>query len=88
MIYVYYYLFLINIISFIVYGIDKYKSKKNKNRISEKTLLLLSAFGGCFGSIFAMNIFSHKTKKKKFISINYLLVIFYTFVILKVLIWK
>ncbi len=85
---IYYYLFFINVLSFIIYGIDKYQSKNNKRRISEKTLLLFSAFGGCFGSVFAMNIFSHKTKKKKFIIVNYLLIIFYTFILLKVIIWK
>ena len=29
-----YYLFAINIVSFFLYGIDKYKAKKNKWRIS------------------------------------------------------
>ncbi len=85
---IYYYFLIINILSFLIYGIDKYKAKKSKNRISERSLLFLSLIGGCYGSIFAMNLFSHKTQKTKFITINYLLIIIYTFVLLKVFIWK
>ena len=36
-----YYLMGINAVTFIVYGIDKYKAKKAKWRIPEATLLLL-----------------------------------------------
>ncbi len=85
---IYYYFLIINILSFLIYGIDKYKAKKSKNRISERSLLFLSLIGGCYGSIFVMNLFSHKTQKTKFITINYLLIIIYTFVLLKVFIWK
>ena len=41
-----YYLLAINAVAFIVYGIDKYKAKKAKWRISEATLLLLAVLGG------------------------------------------
>ncbi len=88
MLFIYYYFFLINILSFLIYGIDKYKSKKMKNRISERTLLFLSLIGGCYGSIFAMNLFSHKTQKNKFIVVNYSLIVIYTFVLLRIFIWK
>ena len=37
-----YYLIIINAVAFIVYGIDKYKAKKAKWRISEATLLMLA----------------------------------------------
>ncbi len=84
MIYFYYYFLFINILSFFIFGIDKYKAKKGKNRISEKTLFIISLIGGCYGSIFAMNIFSHKTKKVKFTIINYSLLVVYSFIILKV----
>ena len=40
------YLLGINAVTFIVYGIDKYKAKKAKWRISEATLLLLAVLGG------------------------------------------
>ena len=44
-----YCLFAINAITFVVYGIDKYKAKKAKWRISEATLLLLAVLGGSIG---------------------------------------
>lgn len=44
------YLLAINAVTFIVYGIDKYKAKKAKWRISEATLLLLAVLGGSVGA--------------------------------------
>ena len=56
----------INILSFILMGIDKYKAIKNKYRISENTLLLISILGGGIGTLLGMILFHHKTKKLKF----------------------
>lgn len=61
-----YYLIAINIIAFFIYGIDKWKAKKNRWRIPEKTLLLLAAIGGSIGSWAGMMIWRHKTKHLKF----------------------
>ena len=55
-----------NLISFIVMGIDKYKAKKNKWRISEKTLLSIAFFMGGLGSLIGSYMFRHKTQKIKF----------------------
>ncbi len=60
------YLIVINIIAFILYGVDKRKAKKGKWRISENTLLLIAILGGSIGAIFGMKIFHHKTKKSSF----------------------
>lgn len=57
------YLGVINILCFIVYGLDKLKAKYHKWRISEKTLLLLAIVGGAYGSYLAMILFHHKTRK-------------------------
>ncbi|MDD3241577.1 MAG: DUF1294 domain-containing protein [Bacilli bacterium] len=65
-----YYLIFINLFCFIIYGLDKYLAIKKKNRISENNLLFFSLVGGSLGSIISMNLFHHKTKKKKFL-INY-----------------
>ena len=51
-----YYLLAINAVAFIVYGIDKYKAKKAKWRISEATLLLLAALGGSIGAWLGMRV--------------------------------
>ena len=61
-----YYLFAINIVSFFLYGIDKYKAKKNKWRISEATLLMIAVIGGSIGAWAGMQLWHHKTMHKKF----------------------
>jgi uncharacterized membrane protein YsdA (DUF1294 family) len=68
--YVYSYLLIINIISFLLYYVDKRNSIKHKWRIPEKCLLLLSIIGGSLGSIISMFLFHHKTKHIKFLIIN------------------
>ena len=60
------YLLAINAVTFIVYGIDKYKAKHDKWRISEATLLLLAVIGGSIGAWCGMNAWHHKTMHKKF----------------------
>lgn len=61
-----YYLIAINAITFITYGIDKWKARKNKWRIPESTLLLLAVFGGSIGAFLGMRVWRHKTMHKKF----------------------
>ena len=61
-----YYLIVINILTFAVYGIDKWKAKKGSWRISEATLLILAAIGGSIGALLGMKIWHHKTMHKKF----------------------
>ena len=61
-----YYLLAINVVTFIMYGIDKYKAKKAKWRISEATLLLLAVLGGSIGAWMGMKVWHHKTMHKKF----------------------
>lgn len=55
-----------NLIVLLLYGIDKWKSKKGKWRISEKTLLFTAFFMGGIGAFFGMIIYRHKTKHWKF----------------------
>jgi uncharacterized membrane protein YsdA (DUF1294 family) len=59
-----YYLIAINIVTLIVYGIDKVKAMKGKWRISEATLLILAAIGGSIGALLGMKIWHHKTMHK------------------------
>lgn len=61
-----YYLGLINIISFMVYGLDKLKAKQGKWRIPEATLLLLAIIGGSIGAWCGVKVWHHKTLHKKF----------------------
>ena len=61
------YLLAINLIGFLVMGIDKKKAQKGKWRIPENTLLWITIFGGGIGTIAGMYTFRHKTKKIGFV---------------------
>ena len=60
------YLAAINIVTFFLYGIDKWKAKRSRWRIEEATLLWMAAFGGSVGALLGMNVWHHKTLHKKF----------------------
>ena len=53
----------ISLITFFMYGIDKNRALKGKNRIKESTLLGFSAFGGAVGALIGRILFHHKTDK-------------------------
>ncbi len=61
----------INLVTFCIFGLDKWKAKrKAKNeavrRVPEKTLFLLSILGGSVGALLGMRVFHHKTLHKSF----------------------
>ena len=60
------YLVIINVVTFFMYGIDKWKAKKSKMRIRETALLGLAVLGGSIGAWLGMKIWHHKTLHKKF----------------------
>ena len=60
------YLVVINVVAFVVYGVDKYKAKRGRWRIPEATLLGLAAIGGSIGAWLGMKVWHHKTMHKKF----------------------
>ncbi len=70
------YLIGISLISFVLMGVDKFQAIRGRWRISEKTMHLFSLFGGVWGTIFAMGVFRHKIRKRGFILITGLIVIF------------
>ena len=57
---------IINIATFIIYGIDKYKAKKGKWRIPENSLIGLAIIGGSIGAYLGMRVWHHKTMHLKF----------------------
>ena len=77
------YLVGINIITFFIYGIDKYKACHNKYRISEKSLFILSIIGGSIGAIIGMKCFHHKTRKLLFWIVNILSLILWIYVLIE-----
>ena len=61
-----YYLLAINLLAFVLYGIDKVKAKHKRWRIPEAVLLWLAILGGSPAALVAMHLFHHKTLHKKF----------------------
>lgn len=61
-----YFFVAINVISFLIYGIDKLKAVKGWSRISEATLLWIAVLGGSIGAWAGMLTWHHKTKHLKF----------------------
>ena len=58
-------LVLINLVTFLVFGLDKWKARR-KVRNEEKTLFLLSILGGSIGALLGMRVFHHKTLHRSF----------------------
>ena len=65
--YIYYYLLAVNILAFVLFGVDKQKARRNKWRIPEKTLFLSALLGGGAGAIIGMYFFHHKTRHWYFV---------------------
>lgn len=66
-----YWLVPVNLIAFLIFGLDKWKAKRKAHnaavsRIPEKTLFLLAILGGSPGALLGMRIFHHKTLHKTF----------------------
>lgn len=57
---------LVNVIAFLLYGIDKWKARKGLRRIPERVLLEIAVIGGSVGAYVGMQLFRHKTRKVKF----------------------
>ncbi len=69
------YFFSINIVTFLLYGFDKFISSRNFLRVSENTLHLLALFGGSLAALASQQVFWHKVNKRSFQIIYWLIVI-------------
>ena len=56
----------INIVAFFLYGIDKWKARHDKWRVTEARLLSISLLGGSVGAFLGMKVWHHKTQHNKF----------------------
>ncbi len=61
------YLILINLVTFLVFAVDKKRAQRGRWRIPEAWLFGLSFFGGSFGGLLSMYIMRHKTSKINFV---------------------
>ena len=82
--YIFIYIGIISLLTFLMYGADKKKSRKHKWRIPEKILLGMCIVGGFLGGLLGMQVFHHKTKHWYFYAINILALILWVFIIYKV----
>lgn len=60
------YVALVNVVGFLMYGVDKWNAKHGLRRIPEKTLLGIAVAGGSVGACVGMQLFRHKIRKPKF----------------------
>ncbi|GAB6181568.1 hypothetical protein JCM14036_28870 [Desulfotomaculum defluvii] len=60
------YLFAVNILTFIMFNLDKWYASTGGWRISERTLLLFCLAGGALGGYLGMKYAHHKTRKTIF----------------------
>lgn len=85
-----YYLLAVNVLTFVVFGLDKWKARRGRWRVPEATLLGLAALGGSVGAWLAMQLFRHKTQKKKFrygVPVLFVLQVAAVVYLLNMLIW-
>lgn len=61
-----FYLIVMNLLAFLLFGADKKRAQHRKQRMSERTLFLVAFLGGSLGAWAGMQIFRHKTKKTIF----------------------
>lgn len=57
---------LVNVSTFLIYGVDKFAARRNWRRVPEKTLLVFGLVGGWPGGLIAQQLFRHKTQKQPF----------------------
>ena len=62
----FYYLIFINFLALMAFAVDKYRARRNKWRIPEKSLMTLAIIGGSLGCFLGMHLFKHKKQKIKF----------------------
>ena len=75
-----------NLIIFLIYGIDKFKARRDAWRIPEKYLLSFAFLCGGFGAWLAGVTFHHKTRKWYFKTVWFLGIV--TTLVTLYLIWR
>lgn len=57
---------LANVLTLVIYGVDKMAARKAWRRVPESTLLIFGFVGGWPGAIVGQQVFRHKTQKQPF----------------------
>ncbi len=69
----------LSLASFALFGIDKWRARRGRRRIPEKSLWLVSILGGALGGAVGMQTFRHKTDRWAF-TVGHAVLIFIHFV--------
>ena len=56
----------VNVLAFVLFGLDKWFAVRGMWRISERTLFTVALLGGTAGALLGMSAFCHKTRHKTF----------------------
>lgn len=78
---------VVSVAAFVVYGIDKRRAQRNRRRIPERNLHLLSLLGGWPGAFVGQRVFRHKTQKLSFQIVFLLCVILHLVILVAVFYW-
>ena len=81
------YIAVINVIAFVLFGVDKWKAKHGSWRITEATLLDAAILGGSIGAYLGMKVFHHKTQHKKFVYGIPLIIFFHLLLVFFIIRW-
>lgn len=65
----------LSMLTMLLYGIDKSAAKKEKRRVSEAKLHILSLLGGWPGALLAQQMFKHKRSKPSFMKVYWVTVL-------------
>jgi uncharacterized membrane protein YsdA (DUF1294 family) len=57
---------VLSVVTFLVFGLDKWKARRDRRRVSETNLLILSALGGALGGLGGMWAWHHKGRRMSF----------------------
>lgn len=66
---------IVSVIAFAMYGWDKRRAHRGGWRIPEAKLHLVAALGGWPGAFLARQFFRHKTRKRRFLVISWIIVL-------------
>lgn len=75
LLFIVYHLICINFTTFIAYGVDKRAAVNHQWRIPENDLHMLEFLGGWIGAFIGQKFFRHKTAKRSFQNMYYLMII-------------
>ena len=79
-------LLLASVWAFVLFGLDKLRAKRDRtNRISQFSLLMVSALGGWIGGLLGILVFRHKSAKFSFLGQFFLALIVFVFLVVAAL---